>query len=221
MYSKNKIVSIILLLLFASCENKEETYKVVRKPLNVAVYASGKIMPLRYDDIKGSANAKILKLMVKPGDTVCIGQTVALLGSPEKQDQIKYLKKQIAIIEKQTQGSSDILQQLKTQINLAQDQYQRDKHNANRYRDLVKDTAVSEQLAEKMQLKALDSYTQLQNLKKQLAAKKQELNAQLAQLKSNLKNVQAQQNENILTSTVNGIVFNISPSVGEHISPNE
>ncbi len=222
MKTKYKLLSFILpLFLLVACGNDEETYQVKEQQLNTAVYASGKIMPLEYDDIKSTINAKVLKILVKSGDTVHADQTVAILGSIEGQEQIPFLKEQIDILENQSQASSDILQQIEEQINTAEKQYQQDQQNANRYMELAKDTAVSKELAETMQLKAQESYSNLQNLKRQLSVKKQELNAQLLQLKSNLKNIESQQNTNVLKSTIDGIVLNVRSNIGDNVSPNE
>lgn len=221
MNTKYNLLGFVLLLLSIACGNDEETYQVVEQPLNVAVYASGKVMPMEYADIQSNMNAKILKFLVKPGDTVREGQTLAILGSTENQEQIAYLKDQVNIIEQQTKGSSDVLQQIEEQINIAENQYQQDQQNANRYVKLAKDTAVSKEMAENMQLIAQKSYSDFQNLKRELAVKKQDLNAQLLQLKSSLKSTESRQSSNVLSSIVNGVVLSIKPNVGDNVSPNE
>lgn len=209
------IYIIISTFLFSACSKTEKKYTVGYQPLNEAVYASGKMMPEKYDIIKSTQTARILKINVKQGDSIKSGQSLVFLGSSDLNDQLVLLQEQVAIAKANVAPNSSALQKLNQQIQLAKTQYQQDKITAEKYSDLYQSKAVSEEAKGEKRLQAQNSLIEWENLKQTLKMQKSQLQQELISAKNQLSSFKNNHNEHNLRSSVSGVVFNINFHEGE------
>lgn len=205
---------MILAVAITSCKDKAETYTVKEQSLNEAVYASGEIMPAEYHFLK-SGSTDLLKIMVKEGDLVTQGQVLAILGTQSENNQLEILNRQVELASQNAGSNSATLQELDSKIELAQQKYEQDQLNANRYTELSKDKAVSEKDAEQTRLQAKTSLAEYRNLEQQYKAQKNELSANLLNARQQLELLNQSREGKVLTSPVNGKVFRVNFEEGE------
>ena len=209
------ICLVISIFLFSACNEKEKKYKVHYKPLNIAVYASGKVMPDKYDILKATQTARILKINTTQGDTVSVSERLIYLGSSDLKDQLSLLKQQVTIAKANAAANSSTLQKLHQQIELAKKQYQQDKEIAEKYSELYQTRAVSQKAKKEKQMQAENSLVNWQNLKQKLRIQESTLNQELIKAQSQLSTFRNNHSQQILRSSVSGIVFNINLNQGE------
>lgn len=61
---------ISLVAAFTNCKKDPKSFTVTTRMVNKAVYASGEIMPAEYELVKATSNQRLLRVLVRQGDTV-------------------------------------------------------------------------------------------------------------------------------------------------------
>ena len=214
-------IAIFVSLGFVACKQKTETYTTTEKQFNQSVYASGKIMPMHYEILKSTEPMRILAVMVKEGDFVKKGQPLITLGSSSEKDQLSLLSQRAVLTRSSAGENAAELKQLKEKISLAKQQYQQDALNAERYMDLAKDKAVSQNDADKALLQAKTSVTQFNNLQEEYQVKTSALKTTALNAEKDLVQFRGQHSKNILTSNLEGKVLSIDLKPGEITGPGE
>lgn len=218
--NKITLLSLLILGLF-SCQEKGEYYTVQEKTLNEAVYASGEILPTEYERIASISKQRLLKILVKEGDSVKVGEVLAVLGSENESRQLGFINDKIRIAQENAKESEAALSELQSKIELAGMSYSQDSINKLRYNDLAKDGAVSKSKAEEVSLKAEASHTNLKNLQKQYESLKRQLQLNLLNTQQELTAFQSSNENNILSSNIHGIVYSVNVEEGELIDAGE
>lgn len=212
---KNIIPIFILAVLLCSCKQNGKPYTVAEHTINEAVYASGEVYPAQYYFLKSPKTAPILQILVKEGDQVSAGDILVIMGSTDATEKIRLAAGQVAIARENASGNSAILNEIQAKIDIAQQQYGQDKTNAERYRKLAVDKAVSPKDAEDKQLAAETSLAEVNALQEQYTATKNRLNDQLLASELQLADISRQYNDNAIRSNISGKVYSILKEQGE------
>lgn len=165
---KYNIPFIALVLLLGGCKGEPESQPVVQD-IKELVFASGQIEWRDSYNLVAQTDGVLEKLELEIGDEV---QPNQLLGSVENNTNIENLKtadEQLAIAR---QNSIPVQQQIQQNIVFAEQKYQQDKTQADRYQRLFEKQSVSKQEYENMKLAAENSLSQLKALKDQLESVK-------------------------------------------------
>jgi multidrug efflux pump subunit AcrA (membrane-fusion protein) len=214
-------VSFTFTLIFFSCKSDIDVFVVKDKQVNEVVYASGELFPEDYYMLKTGNYDRILKIPVKEGDVVNPGDILLVLGSHHDNNQINILNDKVVLAENNINDSSAILTELKYKINLAKQQYEQDKKNAERYKELVKEKAVSESETEKYFLLSEISRVNLSNLQQQYVIKKNEMNDILLETKKHLSDAQQKYEEKVFISPIHGTIYCVNYEEGDNVSVND
>lgn len=212
---KRYILIISVAIIAASCKKEATTYTVKEEILNEAVYASGEIMPVEYDFPSAGTTDRVLKILVKEGDSVKQGDVLVVLGTPSDNTQLDLLINQVALARQNASKNSAGFHELQNKIRLAGQKYKQDSLNAERYKNLAEDKAVSQKDAEQALLQAMGSLTEYNNLQQQYEAFENELSAKLLNAKQQLVQHRQSREGKVLTSRINGEVYNIYLEEGE------
>ncbi len=204
-----------------SCGKKLDTHTVTEQTLNEAVYASGEIMPLEYHFLKSATPQNILKILVKEGDSVKQGDLLAILGTESDAKQMEILNRQVGLAQQNAAENSAVLNELKMKIKLAKEKYEQDKLTYEKYKDLLKDKAVSQQQAENARLQMESSFTEYKSAEQRYNAQKNELNSRLLTAENQLAALKSSREGKVLTSPINGKVYNLNYEEGELVQPND
>lgn len=215
-YKADKIIPIfILAVLLCSCKHNGKPYTVAEHTINEAVYASGEVYPVQYCFLKSPKTAPVLQILVKEGDHVSAGDVLVIMGSTDDAGKIRLAAGQVAIARENANGNSAILNGIQAKIDIAGQQYRQDKTNAERYRKLAVDKAVSPKEAEDKLLAAEKSLAEVNALQEQYTATKNRLNDQLLASELQLADISRQYNDNAIRSNISGKVYSILKEQGE------
>lgn len=214
---KNGIPIFILAILLCSCKQNGEPYIVAEHTINEAVYASGEVYPMQYYFLKSPKTAPILQILVKEGDQVVAGDILVIMGSTDDTEKIRLAAAQVAIAKENANENSSILNEIRAKIDIARQQYKQDKTNAERYRRLAVDKAVSPKEAEHHQLAAEKSLAEVNALQEQYTAEQSRLNDQLLASELRLADISRQYNDNAIRSNISGKVYSIMKEQGETV----
>jgi cobalt-zinc-cadmium efflux system membrane fusion protein len=147
---------------------------VVKKPLAIAITATGQIEPLPNGKVKVTTPIKgtLISLLVQAGDTVTAGQVLAVLSSPELTDlRVNALEKQVDSVASVQEANANLefarqnyanqqqiveaeLRQAETELKIDQDRYDRD-------RELLASGAISRRQLQESENKFLAAKSSL------------------------------------------------------------
>jgi multidrug efflux pump subunit AcrA (membrane-fusion protein) len=208
----------ILLLLFVTtlfaCDQKETTTPATKTIVDT-VFASGYINFKDEYWVTANAEGFILKSYIKEGDKVKKSQKLFQLSNEIQSLQSDNAQRNYQdALDKFAPHAPQILQ-LKNQITLAKKTLKLDKKNYHRYAQLVITHAVSQLDFEKEKLQYESAISNLEILKKSLADLNTNLRLQVKNTRNQL-NIQAQYfGDFLLSSSLNGIVLEITKNTGE------
>jgi multidrug resistance efflux pump len=186
--------------------------------INEAVYASGEVVPEKYHFLTPTKSTAILQILVNEGDFVTAGEILVITGNSDETEKIRLASDQVAIAKANTGDNSAILREIQNKIDIAGQQYQQDKTNAERYRELSITHAVSQKEAEDKWLVAERSLSELNALQEQYTATKNQLKNQVMTTELQLVNITHQYAENTIRSHISGRVYSILKQRGEVIN---
>ncbi|WAC13480.1 efflux RND transporter periplasmic adaptor subunit [Dyadobacter pollutisoli] len=199
---------------FLACKKEPETYTIIEKPLNEAVYASGEIFPETYEYVQSNNPERIMKILVKEGDLVKKGEVLVLLGTPSQSTRLTLLTDELRLARQNASVQSPMLIEAQQKVALAREQYEHDSANADRYRDLAAEKAVSRKDADDATLKSQTSLSAYQNLRQQLLIKQKELSGKVLNAAGQLAQFSQLQEGKVLTSNITGKIYSVNLKEG-------
>ncbi len=75
-------------ILLASCQSKQETYKVESKPIVESVYASARLRAEGQYDLSAAVGGRVIALLKQEGDRVQAGELIAVLEADKAEAQL-------------------------------------------------------------------------------------------------------------------------------------
>ena len=218
---KNTLLTLLMASSILACKQQDDTYIVVEKRINEAVYASGELYPEHYENLSPGTPERVLKILVSEEDSVMPGDLLVVLGTASEDTQLEILSDQVAIARHNAQENEAVLTNLREEIDLARSRYLQDSIDAERYADLARDKAVSDQEAEQARMKAESSLKEYRRLQNHYSVSKNDLRNELLTAEKNLVATQKDKESRVLKSTVQGKVYSINLQEGELSRPDE
>ncbi|MEQ9438007.1 MAG: efflux RND transporter periplasmic adaptor subunit [Cyclobacteriaceae bacterium] len=221
MYQYRRLkIALIAVLFLTGCSSRETTTPQ-RADIKDAVFANGNIILDNEYLVTANTEAYITQALMEEGDTVTKGTELFLLSNEIQSSQLANAKANYANALNKLQPNAPKIAQLKLQIAQAEEQLAIDQKNYERYAELVKTHAVSQQEFERVKL-------QYENAKRNVNILEESLEDLKNSLQLNLENARTQldiQKENtedyFLTSEMDGIVLNIYKNQGELVRRGE
>lgn len=218
------MVKYFLLLfpfLIGACKDKRETTKVTRNQLVEAVYSSVTVEPQDVYQINSSVSGYIDKLFVDEGDLINQGDLLCIISNKTPQLNEENTKLAYLLLQDSYTGSSNLLEEMRTELQSAKMKLQLDSVNLNRIKNLVHTGVSSKSEYDNVSLNYEVSRNNYLNVKKRLARKEKELTKQSEQLKNNLTISKLKSNDYLVKSSIKGEVFQFFKKKGEYVSMQE
>lgn len=193
--------------------------KVERGDLAKSVVATGKVEPITKVEVKSKASGIVKKLMVDAGDKVKKGQLLAQLDKEEIQAQVEQSEAGLQAAEASYRGAEADYERAK--VDAEGPDVPLLKRAFERAKDMAKQGVVSTSALEDAQ-KNYEMSLNKQNVAKAqllvLQAKVMQSDAQVAQDKANLKQLEEQLGYTDIVSPIDGVVLSRDVEMGDAVS---
>ena len=208
----------VLFLSLSSCGGKDEQANPVVQDISESVYASGVIKAVNQYEVFSTTNGILSEIYVEEGDTVQSGtplfkidNTISVLSAENARLSMEQLKER-------SSGSSATLADLESKMMLAKEKFINDSVLFKRQQILWDQNIGSKLDLEKRELAFKSSKTEFHSASLQYELVKSDLEREYAQSKNNFLINQKRQNDFVITSKLNGVIFSVNKETGEYIS---
>ena len=212
-----RIATISLLLLLVGCSGDQEIVKPSVETITESIYASGVIKSEDQYQVFATVNGIVEKVFVEEGDTVKMGQPLFSLANA-----IQQLNNENASITASfydLNANQEKINDAQQLVGLTRDKMRNDSSLYARQLSLWKQNVGSKVELEQREL----AFENAQNGYQSAIVKYNDLKRQLAfnssQSKKNLKIAQQLNNDYVVKSELNGVVYNVAKKKGELVSP--
>ncbi|MDH4471399.1 MAG: efflux RND transporter periplasmic adaptor subunit [Fluviicola sp.] len=212
-----RIATISLLLLLVGCSGEQEIVKPSVETITESIYASGVIKSEDQYQVFATVNGIVEKVFVEEGDTVVMGQPLFSLANA-----IQQLNNENALLTASfydLNANQEKINDAQQLVGLTRDKMRNDSSLYARQLSLWKQNVGSKVELEQREL----AFENSQNSYQSAIVKYNDLKRQLAfnssQSKKNLKIAQQINNDYVVKSELNGVVYNVAKKKGELVSP--
>jgi multidrug efflux pump subunit AcrA (membrane-fusion protein) len=218
-FSIIKMKNIILILLTTtlfSCKN-EKGVKPIVQDIKELVFASGE---LEWDDaynLTAQTDGVLLNANFEVGNKVLKGNVLARIQNKTNDINTQIAQEQLEITNENLTSNSPQLQQLEQNILFAENKYNQDKLQAERYQRLYESQSVAKIEYENMQLNAKNSLANLNVLKKQILQINQQAKQQHIAAKGQVQNSKVIQNYNNIVISEGGTIIKKLKTTGDYV----
>jgi multidrug efflux pump subunit AcrA (membrane-fusion protein) len=212
----NKKLLFFSVLLLFGCKSKVETTRPTRETISESIYASGIVKSKNQYDVFSRANGIIDQIFVQEGDFVKVG-TPILSISNQSQKLTKENAALLAEFNSKAANQAKLTEALQA-LRVSKSKMKIDSLAYARQMVLWRQEAISKTELEQVQLRFENSnYAYLSAVTKYDELKRQ-LDFNASQSARNLQISNVMENDYLLKSEINGVVYNISKSRGEMVS---
>lgn len=215
-----KIFIILTAAFFSSC-NKDKEITLISQDIKELVFASGQLewndsynLTAQTDGVLQNANFEI-------GNNVTRGKILAIIDNKTNQINSQTAQEQLVISNENTTDNSPQIQQLKQNIQFAENKYNQDKLQVERYKKLYETQSIAKIELENIQLNASNSLSNLNALKKQILQIRQQAKQQQINAKGQVLNNQVIKNYNSIVVTESGTIIKKLKNNGDYVRKGE
>ena len=215
-----KIFIILTAAFFFSC-NKDKEITPIHQDIKELVFASGQ---LEWDDsynLTAQTDGVLQNANFEIGNKVTKGKTLAIIDNKTNQINSQTAQEQLVISNENITDNSPQIQQLKQNIQFAENKYNQDKLQVERYKKLYETQSIAKIELENIQLNASNSLSNLNALKKQILQIKQQAKQQQINAKGQVLNNQVIKNYNLVVVTENGTIIKKLKNNGDYVRKGE
>ena len=215
-----KIFIILTAAFFFSC-NKDKEITPINQDIKELVFASGQ---LEWDDsynLTAQTDGVLQNANFEIGNKVTKGKTLAIIDNKTNQINSQTAQEQLVISNENITDNSPQIQQLKQNIQFAENKYNQDKLQVERYKKLYETQSIAKIELENIQLNASNSLSYLNALKKQILQIKQQAKQQQINAKGQVLNNQVIKNYNLVVVTENGTIIKKLKNNGDYVRKGE
>jgi HlyD family secretion protein len=215
-----RISFLFLLLAFMACD-KSEIIHPIRKNIIESVYASGSIIPKNEHNIFALINGTIIKKYINDGDSVKKGQILYEISNESQAARLNSAKQLLDKSSDDASGHSHILNDLKLNMQNAQDKFKLDSLTFTKYKKLLESSAVSQMDYDAKALQYSTSENLYKSAKEKYQSAKNDLRVNLSNAQSQMASAQSDLNNFLIRSDMNGVVFKTYKEEGESVRMSE
>ncbi|MBS9522456.1 efflux RND transporter periplasmic adaptor subunit [Litoribacter alkaliphilus] len=202
---------------FVSCGENYEKATVKRGNISESVYASGIVKSLGQYQAYATVSGLVDEVYVQEGDTVKIGDPIISIYN--ESGRLNRESAELARAYADRQANQSRLRDLEIAVELAKSQLENDSLMLERQKRLRSQGVGTETEMERRELNFRNSATQYQSSKIRYQELKREIDFQDRQAYQNLKISRAMEDDFLVTSRVDGVVFSMLREKGELVSP--
>lgn len=210
------LVLFTFLFLFLSCSPDKETIMPEVKDITESVYASGTVKSDQQYEVFSKVNATILKIYAEEGDTVKKGDP--LIQFDDRNWKIVTENARIASSAADFDVNRDQLREAENNIALARNKYVNDSLFYYRQTNLWKDSIGSQAELDQWKLAFESSKLSYTNAELRYDQIRRQVLLASEQTKNNLQMAQLQEEDLLLRSEIDGIVYQINKTAGERVN---
>jgi RND family efflux transporter MFP subunit len=204
-----------------SCNSKRESTKPKRETLINTVYSSVTIEPDNVYKVNSTFSGNIEDILVYEGDLVKKGDILFILANkPIRLNQENEELNQSLLLQSY-KGKANVLEDLKLESQSARINFQNDSSNYLRFQKLYQQNACSKIELEKAQIAYQLSKSQLKSAHNRITRKENELYTQLNQAQNNVRISSLRTADGIISSRIDGKLFQLFKKKGEYVSLQE
>ena len=212
-----KRVIFLLPVMLISCKTKVEKIKPSIENISESIYASGSLKTRNQYQAFSTVNGVIEQVYVKEGDRVKKGQVLLLIGR-----EVQQLNKENAILADKYadfNANQEKLNEAKLQIDLSQNKLKNDSLLYSRQKNLWQDQIGTKVELEQRELAYENSKTAWYSAVVKYNDLKRQLDFTSSQSKKNLSISKKLEDDFIIKSDIDGIVYNLFKVKGEMVGP--
>lgn len=222
MKKQNGLTFIFCLpLLYVACTESSNGIQPKVISLTESVYSSVIIEPDSFYRVYAAARGIVDEVMVEEGDLIGTGDPIARIVDDNSKLASDNAELEMNFAEQNYKGKSNLIDDLKNELSVAELNLRNDSINLERQRRLWSQKIGSKTDFEKRQLAYQTSLNKYNTLNRQLKRKQDELQIILQKSKNNYENRLNQQADFKVESRVNGKVYELLKEVGESVSEQE
>lgn len=215
-----KKIFLLASVLFFSCNNDKEI-KPIKQDIKELVFASGELEWDNAYNLTAQTDGVLTNSNFEVGDFVSKGKTLAAIDNKINEINAQAAKEQLLISNENLTDNSPQIQQLKQNIQFAENKYKQDKIQVERYKKLYETQSIAKVELENIQLNASNSLSSLNALKKQILQIQQQAKQQQISAKGQVLNNQVIKNYNFVVVTESGTVIKKLKTNGDYVKKGE
>ncbi|AFV12555.1 efflux transporter, RND family, MFP subunit [Thermacetogenium phaeum DSM 12270] len=216
MKKKALVVGVVVLAVLAAAAalvlagggQQVEVVKATRGVLTLTVEETGYVRAVDESRVQASQAARVIEVLVEPGDTVEPGETLMRLASPELLAAVEETRSQLLRCEAELQDAELNAEQLRAELEQAEEDLARKK-------SLLDSGALTRVEYEQAELEV----TRLRNSLLRQEAAREGLNNELAGLRKMLASQEERVRELQVVSPIGGTVLDLPVKTGQVVSP--
>jgi multidrug efflux pump subunit AcrA (membrane-fusion protein) len=207
---------ILVLVVISACNKKEEFIYPTKENITESIYASGNIKSLNQHQIFATTIGNIKKIYVKEGDKVNIGDTLLIIEN-DKQEINRNIAK-LNLENSSIESNKNKLDELNYIYEQTKIKFSNDSMLFQRQKNLREKEANSKFEYEQSELNFKNSKINSETALLRLNDYKRQVKFNTAQSLNSLKLNNNLVGDNVIISSVNGTIYNISKKVGELVN---
>jgi len=135
-----------------SCKGSQQEFQPMHNDITETVFASGMLVANDRYNLTAQSEGYLVEVSAKEGDELEAGTLVARIDNSTVEAQSQAADKQLSIAKQNTTDLSPALQEIKTNVELAEQKMNQEKRQADRYQALYQSNSVSKLEWENAQL---------------------------------------------------------------------
>jgi HlyD family secretion protein len=209
----------IPLLLLLGCKNGKESVTVERKSITESVYASGVVKAQGQYQSYALVSGILKEIKVNEGDSVSVGDTLFIIDNRSSSLSADNAALAYELSQKNANANSDRLQELETAKNLALEKLKNDSLMMVRQQKLWQQNIGSKVEVEQRELAFATSKSNYKSAVNRLDQAKLQLESEKNMALNNLKISKKNVGDFVVTSELNGRVYDIMKDPGDLVGP--
>lgn len=214
------IAALVAAVVFTSC-NRAKTIKAQRKSITEAVYASGYIIPKNEYKVYALADGYIIAKYKVDGDSIKKGEAIYKVENNAFAARLNASHGSFDLARKNTDENSPVLADLKNKIKTAGARLRNDSINLVRYKNMFAANAVTKAQLDQAELANEVSTNDLRSANEQYQRTKDQLDVDLKNAQSNLTASGEDLANYVVTSMMDGELYETIKELGEAVRKNE
>ncbi|MDZ7755983.1 efflux RND transporter periplasmic adaptor subunit [Rhodohalobacter sp.] len=210
---------ILLILITIGCSEREQV-QVKKMNLVQGVYASGNVVPVGHYEVTSKVSGIVDEILVDVGQEVTTGTALVKLQNQPNESNLRIARNQLELARKNAASDSDILKQLRQQLENSRAVFLQDSIEVERYRQLQQDSIVTRQDFERTQLQFQTSLNNYRIAESKLREANDRLQIELDNARNNYQAQESMTGDYTILSAMDGKVYDIIPKEGELIAGN-
>lgn len=213
--SKSFSICVLLLLVLSACSEERESYQVVTEDIVESVYSSVVVDPAEMYKVNSTVSGYIAEIYFEAGDSIHAGDILFQIRDVPGDKTASNAQLAYQVAQKNYLGDQSVLDDLKLEMDNARLKCRNDSINYQRNLALFKEAVISKWELEQSELLYTNAKNTVSTLSNRYKRLERELKLSLEQARNNYQSTVSRSNDALITSLIDGVVYDISKEPGE------